>query len=66
MDLLRFIPKNFVPLNEMMVRAGMSEMGIYNRTRDVFHHFHLPYDSEPPGGGSLTIRVPGLPWRRRG
>jgi len=30
------------------MRAGMSEMDIYNRTRDVFHHFHLPYDSEPP------------------
>ena len=48
LDLLRFIPKNFVPLNEMMMRAGMSEMDIYNRTRDVFHHFKLPYDSEPP------------------
>jgi hypothetical protein len=21
---------------------------IYNRTRDVFYHFKLPYDSEPP------------------
>ena len=47
MDLLNFIPKNFVPLNEMMMRAGMSEMDIYNRTRDVFHHFHLPYDAPP-------------------
>ncbi len=26
----------------------MTEMDIYNRTRDVFHHFKLPYDSEPP------------------
>jgi hypothetical protein len=48
LDLLRFIPKNFVPLNEMMMRAGMSEMDIYNRTRDVFHHYQLPYDAEPP------------------
>ena len=40
--------KNFVPLNLMMERAGMSEMDIYNRTRDVFHHYKLPYDSEPP------------------
>ena len=23
-------------------------MEIFNRTRDVFHHFKLPYDSEPP------------------
>ena len=47
-DLLRFIMKNWVPLNMMMERAGMSEMDIYNRSRDVFLHFHLPYDSEPP------------------
>ncbi len=50
LDLLRFIPKNFMPLNEMMMRAGMNEMDIYNRTRDVFHHFKLPYDAEPPEG----------------
>ena len=48
MDLLRFIPTNFAPLNDMMMRAGLSEMDIYNRTRDVFHHFKLPYDLEPP------------------
>jgi hypothetical protein len=35
-------------LTMMMERAGMSEMDIYNRTRDVFHHFKLPYTSEPP------------------
>ena len=48
MDLINFIKKNFVPLNLMMERAGMSEMDIYNRTRDVFHHYKLPYNSEPP------------------
>ena len=48
MDLIHFIQKNFVPLNMMMERAGMSEMDIYNRTRDVFHRYKLPYDSEPP------------------
>ena len=37
LDLLRFIPKNFCPLNEMMERAGRSELDIYNRTRDVFY-----------------------------
>jgi hypothetical protein len=50
MDLIRFIQKNFMPLNEMMMRAGMSEMDIYNRTRDVFFHYKLPYDSPPPLG----------------
>ncbi|MCX6874308.1 MAG: hypothetical protein NTW21_10950 [Verrucomicrobia bacterium] len=49
LDLLRFIERNFIPLNTMMERAGMSEMDIYHRTRDVFHHFKLPYDAEPPG-----------------
>jgi hypothetical protein len=29
----------------MMERAGMSEMNIFNRTRDVFLHFNLPYDA---------------------
>ena len=48
MDLIRFIQKNFGPLNAMMERAGMSEMDIYTRTRDVFHHYKLPYDAEPP------------------
>jgi hypothetical protein len=31
-----------------MERAGMSEMDIYNRTRDIFHYFKLPYDAPPP------------------
>jgi len=51
LDLLRFIEKNFIPLNTMMMRAGLSEMDICNRTRDVFQHFNLPYDSEPPTEG---------------
>ena len=48
MDLLNFIIKNFGPLNAMMERAGMSEMDIYDRTRDIFHYFKLPYDAPPP------------------
>lgn len=48
MDLIRFIQKNFGPLNAMMERAGMSEMDIYNRTRDIFLHYKLPYDAPPP------------------
>jgi hypothetical protein len=47
MDLIQFIQKNFVPLNLMMERAGMSEMDIYNRTRDIFIYFKLPYDAPP-------------------
>ena len=48
LDLLHFIERNFIPLNTMMERAGMSELDIYNRTRDVFHYFNLPYDPEHP------------------
>jgi hypothetical protein len=47
-DLLRFMEKNFAPLNAMMERAWMSELEIHNMTRDVFHYFHLPCDAEPP------------------
>lgn len=47
LDLIHFIEKNFVPLNMMMERAGMSEQDIYNRTRDVFHYFKLPFDAPP-------------------
>ncbi len=48
MDLIHFIQKNFGPLNAMMERAGMSEMDIYNRTRDVFLYYGLPYDAPAP------------------
>lgn len=48
MDLINFITKNFGPLNAMMERAGMSEMDIYNRTRDIFLYFKLPFDAPPP------------------
>ena len=48
MDLIRFITKNFGPLNAMMERAGMSEMDIYYRTRDIFLHYKLPYDAQTP------------------
>jgi hypothetical protein len=48
MDLLRFIERNFIPLNTMMERAGMSEMDIDNRTRKILHYFNLPFDAEPP------------------
>ena len=46
-DLLRFIECNFIPRNSMMERAGMSEMDIYYRTRDIFLYFKLPYDAPP-------------------
>ncbi len=49
-DLIEFIIQNFGPLNAMMERAGMSEMDIYHRTRDIFRYFKLPFDAGPPEG----------------
>ena len=51
-DLLRFISRNFAPLNAMMERAGFSKCAIYDRTREIFHHFHLPFDTELPGSAA--------------
>ena len=47
-DLLDFITRNFGPLNAMMERAGMSEMDIYHRTRDIFLYYGLPFNQPPP------------------
>lgn len=46
LDLIRFIEKNFTPLNSMLELAGMSELDIYHRTRDVLLYFKLPFDVE--------------------
>lgn len=32
----------------MTEHADMSEMDIYNRSRDVLLHYGLPYDTPPP------------------
>ena len=47
-DLVAFIRKNFVPLNAMMERAGMSERDIYDRTKAVFEYYGLPFDAPMP------------------
>jgi hypothetical protein len=39
----------FIPHNTMMERAGMSEMNIYHRTRNISHYFNLPFDAPLPG-----------------
>ncbi len=44
----RLFSRNFAPLNAMMERAGMAERAIYDRTREIFHQFHLPLDADPP------------------
>jgi hypothetical protein len=32
----------------MMERAGMSEIDIYSRTRDIFLYLNLPFAAPPP------------------
>lgn len=48
LDLIKFIERNFIPLNIMMERAYMSEMDIYNRTRKICYYFKLPFDALSP------------------
>ena len=48
LDLIKFIKRDFMPMNLMCERAEMSERGIYDRTKAVFEYFNLPFDAEPP------------------
>jgi hypothetical protein len=48
LELLQFLSKDFMPMNEMCDRAKMSERSIYDRSKAVFGYFDLPYDAEPP------------------
>lgn len=48
LDLMNFISANWVIFNTMMERAGMSEMDIYNRTRDIMLYYKFPFNVNPP------------------
>lgn len=48
LDLIKFIKQDFLPMNLMCERAGISERGIFDRTKAVFEYFNLPFDAEPP------------------
>jgi len=48
LELVRFLSKDFMPMNVMCDRAEMSERSIYDRSKAVFSYFHLPFDAEPP------------------
>lgn len=47
-DLLRFIKRDFVPMNLMCERAEMFEERIYGRSKAIFEYFGLPFDTPPP------------------
>jgi len=44
LELVRFIAQDFPHMNLMCERAGMSEMEIFQRTRELFQYFNLPFD----------------------
>ena len=48
LELVRFVGRDFAPMNLICERAEMSERGIYDRTKAVFEYFRLPFDAEPP------------------
>jgi len=45
-ELLRFLARDFVPMNAMCDRGGMREPDIEARTRSLFEYFNLPYQAE--------------------
>jgi hypothetical protein len=48
LDMIKFLKRDFMPMNMMCERAGMFERYVYDRTRAVFDYFNLPFDVEPP------------------
>jgi hypothetical protein len=51
MELLHFLARDLPHMNAMCERGGMFERLIYERSKAVFEHFGLPYDSDPPDDG---------------
>lgn len=47
-ELANFLGDDFLRMNEMCERAGVSEHGIYDRTKAVFTFFSIPFDAPPP------------------
>jgi hypothetical protein len=45
MELLRFLSRDFPPMNLMCERAQIFEDRIYGRTKAVFDYFRLPFDA---------------------
>ncbi len=63
-ELLRFISRDFAPMNAMCERAGLSEEQIERRTRAVFEYFNLPCNAQPTSANaptaSSTMTVPEI------
>ena len=54
-ELVRFIGRDFAPMNLMCDRAGMFEERIYVRTKEVFEYFGLPFDVPPPPSERMRV-----------
>jgi len=45
-ELVRFLARDFIHMNEMCERGGLREQDIEARTRSLFEYFNLPYQTE--------------------
>jgi len=48
LEIVSFLKRDFVPMNEICDRAEMFEHVIYERTKRVFEYFGLPFDISTP------------------
>lgn len=48
LELVRLVAQDLPHMNWMCELAGMSEMEIFGRTRDLFHYVKLPFDAASP------------------
>jgi hypothetical protein len=48
LDLIKFIQRDFMPMNLMCERAEMFEERIYDRSKTVFDYFGLPFEATVP------------------
>ena len=51
LNLVRFLSRDFAPMNMICERGQMFERLIYDRSKAVFEYFGLPFDREPPPDG---------------
>jgi len=57
-QLLRFLSRDFAPLNMICDRDQMFERLIYDRSKAVFEYFGLPFDAEPPPAEKFSDEPP--------
>jgi len=48
LDILNFLKKDFVTMNEVCDRAEMFEERVYERSKRVFEYFGFPFDASLP------------------